>query len=167
MAGLRYDEIEAGQRFTSAGRTPTETDHALFMMLVGDWHAIHADEEYARRTAAGRRLMHASLGLSLAMGLQAQAMAFADPMIGAIGLTDWRFRTPMFIGDTVHVEIEILRKRITSDRARYIVERTLRLARHDGVVLQDGTAAVMLRLPPGAGTASLPSDHAPPPGAQR
>lgn len=86
MAGLRYDEIEAGQRFTSAGRTLTETDHALFMMLVGDWHAIHADEEYARRTAAGRRLMHASLGLSLAMGLQAQAMAFADPMIGAIGL---------------------------------------------------------------------------------
>lgn len=73
----------------------------------------------------------------------------------------------MFIGDTVHLEIEILRKRITSDRARYIVERRLRLARHDGVVLQDGMAAVMLRLPPGAGAAFFPPDHAPPSGAQR
>ncbi|MCP4559062.1 MAG: dehydratase [Bosea sp.] len=167
MAGLCYDEIEVGQRFTSDGRTLTETDHALFMMLVGDWHAIHADAEYARMTAAGRRLMHASLGLSLAMGLQTQAMVFADPMIGAIGLTAWRFRSPMFIGDTVHVEIEVLRKRITSDRGRYIVERTLRLVRHDGILLQDGTAAVMLRLSPGAKAGALPSDYAPLSGVKR
>lgn len=151
MRSLGYAEIEPGQRFRSTGRTLTEADHGLFMMLVGDWHPIHADEEYARATPMGRRLMHASLGLALAMGMQANALEFTDVMVGAIGLNDWRFKAPMFIGDTVHVEIEILRKRMTSDGRRYIVERSLGLVRQDGTVLQEGVAAVMLRLPEPAG----------------
>lgn len=147
MRRLGFAEIEPGQRFASTGRTLTEADHGLFMMLVGDWHPIHADEEYARTTPVGRRLMHASLGLSLAMGMQAALFEFADPMVGAIGLDGWRFRVPMFVGDTVHVELEMLTKRVTSDGRRYIVERRLELVRHDGTVLQGGVAGVMLWLP--------------------
>jgi|HubBroStandDraft_5_1064220.scaffolds.fasta_scaffold807993_1 acyl dehydratase len=148
MQIMDYAALQPGQRFTSPARTLTDADHGLFMMLVGDWHPIHADEDYARTTPFGRRLMHATFGVALAMGMQTGAMEFADPMVGAIGLTDWRFTAPMFVGDTVHVEIEIIRKRITSDQQRYIVERVLRLVKHDGTVLQVGTAAVMLRLNP-------------------
>ena len=147
MVTLGYADIEPGQRFSSVARTLTETDHGLFMMLVGDWHPVHADEDYARGTPLGRRLMHASLGFSLVMGMQAAAVDFADPMVGALGMTDWRFAAPMFIGDTVHVEIEMLRKRITGDGRRYIVERRMGLVKTDGTVLQEGVASVMLRLP--------------------
>lgn len=149
MVRLGYADIRPGQRFSSPGRTLTETDHGLFMMLVGDWHPIHADEDYARSTPVGRRLMHASLGFSLAMGMQAAAVDFADPMVGALGMTDWRFAAPMFIGDTVHAEIEMLKLRVTGDGRRYIVERRLSLVKVDGTVLQGGVASVMLRLPDG------------------
>ena len=44
-----------GLRIRTPGRTLTETDHGLFTMLCGDWHPIHADEEYARTTPAGGR----------------------------------------------------------------------------------------------------------------
>ena len=147
---LGFAQITPGLRFRSPGRTLTETDHNLFMMLCGDWHPIHADEEFARTTPAGQRLMHGTFGIALAMGMQAAAVEFADPLLGALGLTDWRFRRPMRIGDTVQVEVEFLARRITSDGARYTVERRLSLLRRGDEVIQDGIATALLRLPEGA-----------------
>ncbi len=160
MRKLSFDEIEPGQRFVSTGLTLTETDHGLFMMLVGDWHPIHADEDYASRTPAGRRLMHGSFGLALAMGIQASLVEFADRLIGATGVDGWRFKAPLFIGDTVHVEMEMLTKRVTSDRRRYIVERRIDLVRSDGTLLQGGVAGAMLWLPDEAGVPSAHVDRA-------
>lgn len=155
---LSFDQIAPGQRYRSTGRTLTEADHTLFMMLCGDWHPIHSDAEYARGTPAGGRLMHGTLGIALAMGMQSGALDFADPMVGALGLREWSFRMPLRIGDTVHVEVEVLDRRVTRDGARYVVERRLSLVRHDGAVIQDGIAAVLLRLPDGAGAARPASD---------
>ena len=143
--GLR--DIVPGARYRGPGRTLTEADHGLFMMLCGDWHPIHADEEYARATPAGRRLMHGTLGIALAMGMQSGAVEFGDDMVGALSLKEWTFRKPLFIGDTVHVEVEFIGARVTSDGSRYVVERRLSLVRHDGVVVQDGIATAMLRVP--------------------
>jgi len=146
MWTVSYASLEPGQTFRSHGRTLTETDHGLFMMLVGDWHPIHADEVYARSTPAGRRLMHGSLGVALAMGMQASMMDFTDPIVGALGLDGWVFAAPLFIGDTVVTEVEIVGKRLTSKGDRGIVQRTLRLINQDGTVVQHGRADVMLRV---------------------
>ena len=151
-AVLGFWDIAPGLRFASPGRTLTESDHQLFMMLCGDWHPIHADAEYARDTPVGQRLMHGTFGIALAMGMQTAAVEFADPILGALGLSEWTFRRPLLIGDTVHVEVEFLSRRVTSDGGRYIVERRLSLVRHDLEVVQDGVAAAMLRLPEGART---------------
>lgn len=147
---LGFADIVPGLRFRSPGRTLTEADHALFMMLCGDWHPIHADEEYARTTPAGRRLMHGTFGIALAMGMQTAAVEFADPILGALGLTEWAFRKPLLIGDTVHVTVEFLSRRTTRDGGRYVVERRLGLVRHDGEVIQDGIATALLGMPEGA-----------------
>jgi len=144
---LGFADIVPGLQVRSGGRTLTEADHTLFMMLCGDWHPIHADAEYARATPAGQRLMHGSFGIALAMGMQAAAVEFADPLLGALGLTDWRFCKPLLIGDTVHVVIEFLSCRTTRDGERYVVERRLSLVRHNGEVVQEGTATALLRLP--------------------
>ena len=146
---LSFRELLPSALFRSTGRTLTEADHGLFMMLCGDWHPIHADAEFAKGTPAGQRMMHGTLGIALAMGMQATALEFADPLLGALGLKEWNFRRPLFIGDTVHVEIEILVRRVTSDGGRYVVERRLSLVRHDGEVIQDGIATALLRLPEG------------------
>lgn len=144
---LRFADITPGLVLRSNGRTLTEADHTLFMMLCGDWHPIHADEEHARATPAGTRLMHGAFGIALAMGMQAAAVEFADPVVGALGIREWAFRQPLRIGDTVHVTIEMLSCRPTRDGRRYVVERRLALVRGDGTAVQDGIAAVMLRLP--------------------
>jgi acyl dehydratase len=136
--------LEAGQVFKSPGRTLTEGDHALFMMLCGDWHPIHADEEFAKTSTFGRRVMHGSFGITLALGLQTRALEYSDKIIGAMGLKDWRFCKPLFIGDTVHVEIEIMGKRETSKKGRVIAERALRLIKHDASVIQEGRSDIML-----------------------
>jgi acyl dehydratase len=148
-ATLGFAEIAPGLRFRSPGRTLTESDHQLFMMLTGDWHPIHADAEYAATTKAGQRLMHGALGIALAMGMQTAAVEFADPILGALGFSEWSFRKPLFIGDTVHVEVEFLSKRATSGGGRYVVERRLSLKKAEEVI-QDGIATVMLKLPEGA-----------------
>lgn len=69
-------------------------------------------------------------------------------MIGVLSLKEWSFRRPLFIGDTVHVNVEFLSRRITGDGVRYIVERQPSLLRGEGEVIQDGIAAAMLLLPP-------------------
>jgi len=147
---LGFADIVPGQHFRSPGRTLTEADHTLFMMLCGDWHPIHADAEYARTTPAGARMMHGTFGIALAMGLQTAAVEFADPILGALGLKEWTFRKPLLIGDTVHAEVELLSCRTTRDGSRYVVERRLGLIRHDGERIQDGIAPVLLRMPGGS-----------------
>ena len=145
MHKVSYASLEKGQRFVSSRRTLTETDHGIFMMLVGDWGALHANAEYAKGTKFGQRLMHGGFGVALAMGMQAHLLDFEEPVVGELGLKEWQFKTPLFIGDTVHTEIEILGKRVTSKGDRFIVERRIRLVKQGDVVVQEGQANVMLQ----------------------
>jgi acyl dehydratase len=150
LTRLSFSELAPGQRFTSHRRTLTETDHQLFMMLTGDWSPIHADAEHARATKLGQRILHGGLGIALTLGLQTSALEFADPLLGALGLTDWTFKAPLFIGDTVFVEVEILEKRTTSSGDKYILRRKLRLLKTDDTLCQEGVAAALMALPAGA-----------------
>lgn len=139
-----FDTLEIGTRLVSGGRTITETDHGIFMMLSGDWEPIHCDEEYAKTTPIGRRVVHGALGIAMALGgLQAGLLRSRDPLVAALGIKAWSYRAPLFVGDTVHLEIEIVGKRLTSKGDRYIVERLMRLVNQHGVVVQDGRAESM------------------------
>jgi acyl dehydratase len=146
---LSFNALEPGQRFTSHRRTLTETDHQLFMMLTGDWSPIHADADHARAHKLGQRILHGGLGIALTLGLQTSALEFADPLLGALGLAEWTFRAPLFIGDTVFVEVEILDKRITSDGRKYVLRRKLRLLKSDNTLSQEGIASALMALPAG------------------
>lgn len=150
MTRLSFTELAPGQRFTSHRRTLTETDHQLFMMLTGDWSPIHADADYARAHKLGQRIMHGGLGIALTLGLQTSALEFADTLLGALGLTDWTFKAPLFIGDTIFVEVEILEKRPASSGDKYVLRRKLRLLKSDNTLCQEGIVAALLALPAGA-----------------
>jgi len=150
LTRLSFTELAPGQRFTSHRRTLTETDHQLFMMLTGDWSPIHADADYARAHKLGQRIMHGGLGIALTLGLQTFALEFADTLLGALGLTDWTFKAPLFIGDTIFVEVEILEKRPASSGDKYVLRRKLRLLKSDNTLCQEGIVAALLALPAGA-----------------
>jgi acyl dehydratase len=143
---LSFEDLAIGQIFTSHGRTLTETDLSLYSMLTGDWHPIHADEDFARTTKLGQRMFQGSFGIGLAIALSADLMQLRNPIIAALGIRDWSFKSPLVIADTVHVELEIADKRVTSDGRRAVIGRRLRLLKSDKSVAQEGTADLMVGL---------------------
>jgi acyl dehydratase len=143
---LYYDDLAVGDRFTTPSRTVTETDLTMFAMLSGDWNQIHTDVEFARDTAYGQRVVHGLLGLSLLTGLMDRAGTFSGSAIAMLGIRDWRFVAPVFVGDTLHGLIEIVSMRKTSEGDRGIVDRKLSLINQRDEVVQDGHIATLLRL---------------------
>lgn len=141
-----FETLEVGQKFSSGGRTLTETDLVMFCMMMGDWHAIHADETYAKQTRVGQRMFVGTFGISLAIAQSADLLQLKNRIVAALGLKDWTFKAPLFIGDTVHTELEIAGTRRTSDGKRGVITRTIRLVKHDGTVAQEGQADLLVEL---------------------
>jgi acyl dehydratase len=139
-----FDTLKPGQTFSSSARTLTETDLVMFCMMFGDWHAVHADEVYAKDTRIGRRMFHGTFGISLAMAQSADLLPLSNRIVAALGLREWSFKAPLFIGDTVHTDIVIAGTRIASDGRRGIVSRTIRLVKHDATVAQEGLADLLV-----------------------
>ena len=101
---LRFEDLHVGLRFTSPTRTVTESDVVMFAAMTGDWSELHTSEAFARQTQYGRRVAHGLLGLSIAHGLMwPRTNALRDIAIAFLGISDWRFRGPIFLGDTIHV----------------------------------------------------------------
>lgn len=139
-----FDALEVGASWRSDARTLTEAELALSCMLTGDWHPIHADQEFARTTAVGQRIFHGMFGTAIAFGMATRFPPHGAEVIAALGLREWRFLAPLVVGDTVHVEVQITAKRATSDGRRGIVERRIRLVKHGGEVAQEGIASTLV-----------------------
>ncbi len=143
---LYYEDLSEGQTFTSLGRTVTETDLVNFAMLSGDWNAIHTDEEFAKSTHYGKRVVHGLFGLSMMTGLLDRIGVFGGSAIAMLGIRDWQFKAPVFVGDTLHFEMEIVSKRLTSKGDCGIVDRKFSLINQRGEVVQEGHIGLMIRL---------------------
>jgi 3-hydroxybutyryl-CoA dehydratase len=105
--GWYFEEFEVGQRITTGGRTVTEADIVAFAALSGDYSAIHTDAEYSRTTPFGRRVAHGLLGLSIASGLAVNTGLLEGTVLAFRDISSWKFSLPVFIGDTIHVVMEI------------------------------------------------------------
>lgn len=102
-----FDRLQPGTRWVSRGRTITETDIVQFAGLTGDWFPLHTDREYAAQTAYGARIAHGLLVLSVAAGLVPLP---PESIVALYGMDRVRFTRPVFIGDTIHVEVRVARK---------------------------------------------------------
>lgn len=104
---LWFDEFALGDRFETAGRTITEQDVLDFARLSGDHNPLHVDEEFARTTRFGQRIVHGFLTLSVTGGLRYPMCG--DRLVALYGLDRIRMTRPTLIGDTVHVEGVVVR----------------------------------------------------------
>jgi len=148
MPALSFATLAPGQTFTSTARTTTETDLVLFTMLAGDWHPIHADAEHAKRTPLGQRMLHGTYGIAVAMGMAANLLELKETVVAALGLREWLYEKPLFVGQTIHVRAEVLATRTTSDGRRGVLDWRIELRSQDEVVRQVGTASLMVALAP-------------------
>lgn len=103
-----FEDYQIGSRRTTAGRTITETDIVLHAGQTGDFYPHHMDEEWCRTQPFGHRIAHGTLIFSVAVGMTAQVM---NPRAMSYGYDRLRFIQPVYIGDTLHVEVEVAGKR--------------------------------------------------------
>ena len=106
MPGLYFEEFSVGQKITSVARTVAESDILTFAGLTGDYNQIHTDAEFAKGTQFGGRVAHGLLGLSLAVGLLMRTGVLEGTVLAFREIVEWKFIKPVFIGDTLHVEME-------------------------------------------------------------
>ena len=147
-----FETLKPGQTFSSGARTLTETDLVMFCMMMGDWHAIHADEVYAKETRIGRRMFHGTFGISLAVAQSADLLPLSNRIVAALGFKEWSFKAPLFIGDTMHTDVVISGTRVASDGRRGVISRTIRLVKQDGTLAQEGLAELLVELEVGGKT---------------
>jgi len=107
MPGLYFEEFSVGQKIVSVARTVAESDILTFAGLTGDYNQIHTDAEFAKGTQFGGRVAHGLLGLSLAVGLLMRTGVLEGTVLAFREIVEWKFIKPVFIGDTLHVEMEV------------------------------------------------------------
>ena len=108
VRGMYFEEFEVGQKMISPGRTITESDVVGFAGLSGDFNQIHTDKQYAVNSPFGARVAHGLLGLSIASGLALRTGVLEGTVMAFREITHWKFTKPVYLGDTIHVEMEII-----------------------------------------------------------
>jgi len=107
-----FHDIEVGRTVRTQGRTVTESDLTNFAGVSGDFNHLHTDEERMGDSMFGERIAHGMFVFSAATGLiwQARSPEERASVVAFYGIDRVRFRAPVFVGDTIHVELEVIGK---------------------------------------------------------
>lgn len=105
--GLYFEDFFVGQAIETGKRIISEEDIMTFARLSGDDNRIHTDPEYSKTTLFGRQVAHGLLGLSIASGLAWQTGILDGTVIAFREVNEWKFVKPVFIGDTIYVQLQV------------------------------------------------------------
>jgi acyl dehydratase len=131
-----YDELEVGAVYRSRfGRTVLEADNVWFTLLTMNTNPIHFDAEYAAQTDWQRPLVDSTFTLALVTGL---SVVDVSEQAVNLGWREVRLPAPVFAGDTIRAETEILAKRKSQSRrgSGVVTVRTRGLNQRDEVVIE-------------------------------
>ena len=142
---MYYEEFEVGRRYSTYGRTITEGDLSLFCALIGYHVPLFIDEEFARTTVYGGRIVPSAMIMAISTG-QTENL-FRTTVIGLLSVEHGRFLAPVRPGDTVTTEVEVVSMRKTRKPGQgLIVFRDHLLNQHGKTVYQvDKTTLIRCR----------------------
>ena len=141
--GRFFEDFEVGDVYRSRlGRTVTEADNTWFTLLTNNTNQIHFNAEYAKRTDFGERLVNSALTLAIVAGL---SVVDVSENGFALGWDQITLPNPVFAGDTLYSESEIVEARESRSRPdRGIVKVRTRGIKQDGKVAIDYTRSIMV-----------------------
>lgn len=144
MAGKYFEDLEPGQRFKhSIGRTITETDNVMFCAMTMNTQPLHLNEDFASKTQFGRRIVNGIFTMGLAVGLTVTELT-EGTIVANLSYDRVAHPKPMFHGDTLYVETEVLEKRpSTSRKDRGIVRLLHRGLNQSGEIVVEIERTVM------------------------
>jgi len=147
-SGLWFEEFEVGAVFITPARTITEADNAIYCGLSGDYNPLHTDEEFAAGTQFGTRIAAGLLGRAVLSGLLTRLGILEGTVVANLELNSWRFTGPIKFGDTVHGEIRVAEKRLTSSGQRGVVTFEMSIKNQRDELVQQGVQKVMVLCTP-------------------
>jgi acyl dehydratase len=116
VSGRWFEDLEVGTVVRHATRrTVTETDNVLFTTMTMNPAPLHLDAEYAAGTEFGRPLVNSMFTLALVVGLSVPELTLGT-IVAQLGLDAVAFPAPVFPGDTVRVETEVIEARASRSR---------------------------------------------------
>jgi acyl dehydratase len=138
------EDLEAGQKLATAGRTVTEADIVNFAGLSGDYNALHTNQVHASAGPFGRRIAHGLLGLAITSGLLAR-LGILDENVLAFRELSCKFRKPLFIDDTVHAQAEITEVKAVPRIGGGFVALEVKLYNQNGETVQTSAWKLLVR----------------------
>jgi len=138
-----YEELNPGDSWVSPRRTITEADIVMFAAMTGDHNPIHTDEEFAKTTIFGGRILHGPAGFAIATGLESRLGIKEGTAIAFLGMT-WDLKGPIKIGDTIRVEQKVTNKRETKKPGQGIVFFHVALVNQRDEIVQEGEWKIMM-----------------------
>jgi len=113
--GRHFEEFTVGDVYEHRpGRTISETDNTWFTLLTMNTHPLHFDAEYAKGTEFGRCVVASPFTVALMVGMSVTDVS--QKAVANLGWSDIRLTAPLFAGDTLYAESEVLAKRESASR---------------------------------------------------
>jgi acyl dehydratase len=139
MAGLFFEDFHVGDTFSHANRhTITEEENLTFCTMTQNNQPLHIDKEFAAKSSFGRRLVNGLLTMGLVVGLSVEELT-EGTIVANLGYEAVRHPAPVYHGDTISAESEVLSKRESKSKPDRGIVRLIQTGRN-----QDGKIVVEL-----------------------
>jgi acyl dehydratase len=142
--GRYYEDFTVGDIYEHRpGRTISETDNTWFTLLTMNKHPLHFDAEYSAKTEFGKPLVNSCLTLSIVAGMSVSDLS--QKAIGNLGWDKIKLTAPVFAGDTIYAESEVLDKRESKSRPTQgiVTAKTIGL-KADGTVFMSYERSILI-----------------------
>jgi len=151
MPGKYFDDLNVGDKIKhSLGRTITEADNVLFCALTMNTQPLHINEDFASKTQFGQRIVNGIFTMGLAVGITVPELT-EGTIVANLGYDNVKHPNPVFHGDTLYVETEVLEKRASSSKPDRGIVRLKHIGKkQDGTVVIEIERSVMFLKRPSA-----------------
>ncbi len=142
--GRYFEDFRVGDVYEHRpGRTLNEADNTWFTLLTMNNHPLHFDAAYAAKSEFGKPLVNSTLTLAMVTGMSVSDVS--QKAVGNLGWTDIRLTAPVFVGDTIYAESEVLSKRESKSRPNQgIVQVKTTGSKADGTVFMTFERTVLV-----------------------
>ena len=142
--GRYFEDFAVGEIYEHRpGRTISETDNTWFTLVTMNQHPLHFDANYAAKSEFGARVVNSCLTLSIVVGMSVSDIS--QKAVANLGWTDIKLTAPVFIGDTIYAESEVMSKRESASRpTQGIVEVRTTGKKADGSVFMTFNRTVLV-----------------------
>jgi len=147
--GLYYDDLPVGKVIKhQLGRTITEYDNTMFSMLTMNLQPLHTNEDFASKTQFGQRIVNGIFTMGVVVGITVNDIT-AGTIIANLGYEMVKHPHPLFHGDTIYVETEIITARESKSRPNTGIVTMKHIGRnqHGDIVIELTRSALFLKRP--------------------